>query len=458
MDNCYTLHPELAPWNKKKKSKSYSNDSSNSVESDSDSELDMMNVIFMALDNVDEVCEQAIQEMLRKQGRLPLPPSLPTTSSLTTTSLDYFLDMSHEFRWANYSSDYVSSGKGSLKFQLINQSEDFAIALFTVGMSKPVLVAVSNTISFINPKAPVYPRLALGKSWNEMTVTWTSGYDISEAVPFVEWGAPARTVGWRDPGHIHTGFFNELWPNKMYDLLTFFLWYYYKVGHELSNGSIVWGKPSSFKAPPFPGQNSLQRLVIFGDMGKGERDGSNEYYSTQPGSLNTTDTITKDLDNIDAVFHIGDITYANGYLSEWDQFSAQIEPISSRVPYMLDSGNHERDWPDSGSFYDVQDSGGECGVVSETMFYVPAENRAKYWYAVDYGMFRFCIGDTEHDWRQGSEQHKFLEKCFASVDRKHQPWLIFAAHRVVGYSSSPDYIDEGLSGEPMGRESLQLLW
>ena len=22
-----------------------------------------------------------------------------------------------------------------------------------------------------------------------MTVTWTSGYDISEAIPFVEWGA-----------------------------------------------------------------------------------------------------------------------------------------------------------------------------------------------------------------------------------------------------------------------------
>lgn len=43
------------------------------------------------------------------------------------------------------------------------------------------------------------------------------------------------------------------------------------------------------------------------------------------------------------------------------------------------SGNHERDWPDSGSFYDTMDSGGECGVPAETIFYVPAENRAKYW-------------------------------------------------------------------------------
>lgn len=66
-----------------------------------------------------------------------------------------------------------------------------------------------------------------------------------------------------------------------------------------------------------------------------ERDGSNEYSNYQPGSLNTTDMIVKDLDNVDIVFHIGDITYANGYISQWDQFTAQVEPISSRVPYML---------------------------------------------------------------------------------------------------------------------------
>lgn len=44
--------------------------------------------------------------------------------------------------------------------------------------------------------------------------------------------------------------------------------YYYKIGHELSDGSVVWGKPYSFRAPPSPGQNSLQRIIVFGDMGK----------------------------------------------------------------------------------------------------------------------------------------------------------------------------------------------
>ncbi|KAF5730949.1 nucleotide pyrophosphatase/phosphodiesterase-like isoform X1 [Tripterygium wilfordii] len=378
-----------------------------------------------------------------------------------------------KYKHANFSNPkYVKTGKTSLKFRLINQRADFSFALFSGGLSNPKLVAVSNFISFVNPKAPLYPRLAQGKSWDEMTVTWTSGYNIDEAVPFVEWGmkgetpkrspagtltfsrnsmcgSPARTVGWRDPGFIHTSFLKDLWPNFEYT---------YRMGHMLSNGSYVWSKIYSFKSSPYPGQDSLQRVIIFGDMGKAERDGSNEYANYQPGSLNTTDQLIKDLSNIDIVFHIGDLPYANGYISQWDQFTAQVEPIASTVPYMIASGNHERDWPNSGSFYDTDDSGGECGVLAETMYYVPAENRANFWYATDYGMFHFCIADSEHDWREGTEQYRFIEKCLASADRNKQPWLIFIAHRVLGYSSNYWYGQEGSFEEPMGRESLQKLW
>ncbi|KAK2978206.1 hypothetical protein RJ640_030379 [Escallonia rubra] len=431
-----------------------------------------------------------------------------------------------KYKFANDSNlSYTKAGKATIRFQLINQRADFSFALFSGGLSKvrdsflqpiqlqktkvefifpiygpyfcvlcpnafanvkiivvkivarthtfvlqPKLVAVSNYISFANPKAPLYPRLAQGKSWNEMTVTWTSGYNIDEAIPFVEWGlkghqqgrtpggtltftrnsmcgSPARTVGWRDPGFIHTGFLKELWPNTRYT---------YKLGHRLNNGSYIWSKMYLFKSSPFPGQDSLQRVIIFGDMGKAERDGSNEYSNYQPGSLNTTDQLIDDLENFDIVFHIGDLAYANGYISQWDQFTSQVEPIASAVPYMVASGNHERDWPGTGSFYDTKDSGGECGVLAETMFFVPAENRAKY--STDYGMFHFCIADTEHDWREGSEQYKFIEKCLASADRQKQPWLIFAAHRVLGYSSDKWYGEEGSFEEPMGRESLQRLW
>lgn len=378
-----------------------------------------------------------------------------------------------KYQFANFSSPkYKDTGKGSLKLQLINQRSDYSFALFSGGLSKPKLVAASNVVAFANPNAPLYPRLAQGKTWNEMTVTWTSGYSIDEAEPLVEWGkkggeqmrslavtltfdrnsmcgAPARTVGWRDPGFIHTSFLQDLWPNSFYT---------YKLGHKLLNGTYVWSDMRQFKASPYPGQNSLQRVIIFGDMGKDEADGSNEYNNFQRASLNTTKQLIDDLKNFDIVFHIGDICYANGYLSQWDQFTSQVEPIASIVPYMIASGNHERDWPGSGSFYENNDSGGECGVLAETMFYVPAENRAKFWYSTDYGMFRFCIADTEHDWREGTEQYKFIEHCLASVDRQKQPWLIFLAHRVLGYSSAAFYAEEGSFAEPMGRDDLQKLW
>ncbi|KAJ6718391.1 PURPLE ACID PHOSPHATASE [Salix purpurea] len=333
-------------------------------------------------------------------------------------SLPFLCTAPIKYQYANYSSPgYRKEGKGSLRLQLINQRSDFSFVLFSGGLANPKVVAVSNKVAFTNPNAPVYPRLAQGKMWNEMTVTWTSGYGINEAEPFVEWGrkdgdlmrspagtltfnrnsmcgAPARTVGWRDPGFIHTSFLKELWPNSVYT---------YKLGHKLFNGTYVWSRVYQFRASPYPGQSSVQRVVIFGDMGKDEADGSNEYNNYQRGSLNTTKQLIEDLKNIDIVFHIGDICYANGYLSQWDQFTAQVEPIASTVPYMIASGNHERDWPGTGSFYGNSDSGGECGT-------------------------------------------------------KKQPWLIFLAHRVLGYSSGTWYAEEGSFEEPMGRESLQKLW
>lgn len=44
--------------------------------------------------------------------------------------------------------------------------------------------------------------------------------------------------------------------------------YTYKLGHKLFNGTYIWSQVYKFKSSPYPGQNSLQRVVIFGDMGK----------------------------------------------------------------------------------------------------------------------------------------------------------------------------------------------
>lgn len=72
-----------------------------------------------------------------------------------------------------------------------------------------------------------------------------------------------------------------------------------------------------------------------GLVAQGSKDGSSELQGFQPGAQVTTDRLVKDLPNYDAVFHIGDLSYANGFLAQWDQFTAQIEPIASKVPYMV---------------------------------------------------------------------------------------------------------------------------
>ncbi|GJS07194.1 nucleotide pyrophosphatase/phosphodiesterase-like protein, partial [Tanacetum coccineum] len=67
-------------------------------------------------------------------------------------------------------------------------------------------------------------------------------------------------------------------------------------------------------------------------------------------------------------------------------------------------------------------------------------------YSTDYGMFHFCIADSEHDCREGSEQCAWIEKCLTSVDRQKQPWLIFSANRVLGYSSKSWLTSESVIG------------
>ncbi|KAF2617230.1 hypothetical protein F2Q68_00042391 [Brassica cretica] len=74
-----------------------------------------------------------------------------------------------KFQYANFSNPrYNTTGTGSLKLQIINQRSDFSFALFSGGLLNPKLVAVSNKVAFENPNAPVYPRLALGKEWDEV--------------------------------------------------------------------------------------------------------------------------------------------------------------------------------------------------------------------------------------------------------------------------------------------------
>ncbi|GER31511.1 purple acid phosphatase 24 [Striga asiatica] len=143
---------------------------------------------------------------------------------------------------------------------------------------------------------------------------------------------------------------------------------------------VGWSENITFKTPPFAGANEL-KFIAYGDMGKAPLDASIEHFM-QPGSVSVVKAMADDVSSglVDSIFHIGDISYATGFLVEWDYFLSLISTLASRVPYMTSIGNHERNYMDSASLYKTTDSGGECGVPYETYFPMPTPGKDRPWH------------------------------------------------------------------------------
>ena len=96
-------------------------------------------------------------------------------------------------------------------------------------------------------------------------------------------------------------------------------------------------------------------------------------------------------------------------------------------------GNHERDFPGSGSALTGTDSGGECGVALTRRFHMPNqpmdEPPMQTWWSLDFGPVHFTVISTELSFNHSSAQYKFVAKDWATVDRTKTPFLILAGHR-----------------------------
>jgi len=241
-------------------------------------------------------------------------------------------------------------------------------------------------------------------------------------------GAPATTVGYRHPGYFHSATITGLTPNTRY---------YYQVGdHTPHSESAV----EFFYSAPKADADNVE-FVIFGDLGQVEVDGSFEP-SEMEGSIQTTTALPLDIEQgvvklnaSAAVFHIGDISYARGYESIWEQFFYQISSMSPHLPWQTIDGNHERDFPGSGSATGGTDSGGECGIAIARRFHMPNRQMdappMATWWSLDFGPVHFTVISTELAFNQSSEQYAFVKKDWESVDRSKTPFLLLAGHRSV---------------------------
>ena len=361
---------------------------------------------------------------------------------------------------------------GSTTFQLINYRAPLKFLYISGNLQYPQVVALTETVTYKYPTEPQGVHLALGQGGRETLVYWTQSYGKPSRAG-VKWGyesgklsewidadyqeemykrsdmcdselMPAGRSGWWAPGT----YMHATWDNIPYST---------KIYYVVGDTTWGWSKEFSFTSVPAPDPHRATSIVAFGDMGNVQADGSGQHSwdfgdQGEKPSFNTTRQIAEDPDS-ELVLHIGDISYAVGFLAEWDNFFHMIEPAASSKFWMTGIGNHEQGW--TKSFYPGLDSGGECGVSYNSFFPFASQNPTapftdrQPWYDFVYANIHFVVMSTEHDFTKGSSQFNWIEDTLSNgIDRSVTPWLVFAGHR-------PMYVDSDFPEDQKVATQLQ---
>lgn len=229
--------------------------------------------------------------------------------------------------------------------------------------------------------------------------------------------------------------------------------YFYRCGDPSKGMSPI----HTFKTMPISGPNSYpNRIAIVGDLGL---------------TYNSTSTI-KHLrkNNPDLIVLVGDITYANMYLTNgtssdcyscsfnhtpihesyqprWDYWGRFMEPTLSEIPIMVVEGNHEIETQvDNMTF-----------VSYSSRFAFPSEesgSKSTFYYSFNAGGIHCIMLGGYVSYKKSGEQYKWLERDLKAVDRRVSPWLIATWHP-PWYSS---YVSHYREAECMRVEMEELLY
>lgn len=194
--------------------------------------------------------------------------------------------------------------------------------------------------------------------------------------------------------------------------------YKYQVGNGLLMSPVF-----SFKT--FPDDPSfVPRIAIYGDLGNG--NGQSIPWLTH-GVEN---------DNIDIIFHIGDIAYdldddggRNG-----DEFMRRIEPIASKVPYQTVPGNHEaaRNFSHYDNLFANMDQ--KSGQINNH-FYTTTVGPVRV-IGISTEFYYFLVYGTS----QIGTQFRWLENELIEANkprnRRTHPWVVVMGHKPLYCSSN----------------------
>ncbi|XP_057498051.1 purple acid phosphatase 15-like isoform X2 [Actinidia eriantha] len=186
-----------------------------------------------------------------------------------------------------------------------------------------------------------------------------------------------------------------------------------------------------FKTMPVSGPMSYpKRIAIVGDLGL---------------TYNTTSTVSHLTSNQpDLVLLVGDVTYANLYLTNgtgsdcyscsfsqtpihetyqprWDYWGRFMQPLLSKVPIMVVEGNHE-----------IEEQAGNLTFAAySSRFAFPSEesqSSSTFYYSFNVGGIHFIMLGGYIAYNKSADQYKWLERDLANVNRKVTPWLVATWH------------------------------
>lgn len=188
--------------------------------------------------------------------------------------------------------------------------------------------------------------------------------------------------------------------------------YAYRVGSEVFG----WSQEFTFQAKKPYVKDSITRLIVYGDFGIGD-----QIVATMTRLIEETNTY-----EYDAIIHNGDFAYNldTNQGKFGDTFLRSVEPIASKLPYMVSQGNHE-----------------SAPVLLHYInrFQMPG-NSSNYWYSYNTGQAHIVTYNTEFLFTnmsdQQTQQMKFLKQDLESYDKNMYPWLIVHGHRPLYCSAN----------------------
>jgi len=305
---------------------------------------------------------------------------------------------------------------------------------------------VANVLSHISQI-----HIAQGKTPDSMTISWLTKSERGSTVWYglnstnlnmIQYGSessykfdyPEYDV--YESGTIHHVELSNLKPSSVY---------YYICGDISSDTQ---SELLNFTSTQSVGSFFLATFGIVGDLG-------------QTDDSEKTLTHMSNNKDIQMILHAGDLSYADCNQQLWDSYGELIEPLASKIPWMVGPGNHELELSNDNKFYLAFEERYDMPEVKPAVFgpitippkYHDDDLKLPYCCSsifqsvYDYGnsfysfetasahiifLNPYSTTDTE------SNQYKWFESDLQSINRTVTPWVIVVMH-CPWYSSNADH-------------------